>query len=388
MLIDEDIIRREGINERRYSMRTEFDDGYYDGELDDDGYCHGFGTYHWDDGDAYEGYWYHGKFHGKGKMKWSCGDSYNGDWIHDHMHGFGKYEFADGGYYEGAFENDCFNGKGTYIYEDGRKYVGAFKNDQRHGYGELYLSNGNTYKGDWSNDEFHGTGKYTWSDGSYYEGQFENDRFNGRGIRVYTDGGKYIGSFKNDLRHGQGELFLPDGDKYIGNWYNDKTDGVGKYTWADGSYYDGQSKNGQSYGHGVWHDSESGETIEGDWIDDDNAINAVLKVDSTIKKGKLVNGVFVSDVDQWTTNNSSLCAAIHPNNNTVEHGSYHRNDSCTRGALNHIHFTNGNELLIEDLGDKLKVTLRKDGTSQVRYSEKLSENFDYADLALHLFKNP
>jgi hypothetical protein len=280
---------------------------------------------------------YNEEMHGYGTYVWHSGDKYVGNWLHGERHGNGKYTWPDGTWYEGEFQNGDLNGYGTKRYTDGT-YTGKWIRDERNGQGTFRSNEGWSYEGQWKNDEMHGRGKYIFDDGSYYEGEFAYGYFCGKGTRTFTSGCKYIGEFRND----------------------------------------------EICGHGTWYNSD-GSTLEGEWSDSENAKNVIFKHGSNFDRGKLVNDEFISELEQWTTNGSSYCAAIHSNNNTVEHGSYHRNDRSSRGALNHIHFNDGSEVLIEDCGDKLKLTMKKNGVSRVEYTSKASHNPNYAELAKRLF---
>ena len=223
-------------------------------------------------------------------------------------------------------------------YDNGYYTGDVDHNEERHGYGTYVWNSGDKYVGNWFHGEQHGNGKYTWPSGNCYEGQWKNGEMHGKGTRTFASGCKYIGEFKND----------------------------------------------EICGHGTWYNSD-GSTLEGEWSDSENAKNVIFKHGSNFDRGRLINNEFISELDQWTTNGSSYCAATHSNNNTVEHGSYHRNDRSFRGALNHIHFNDGSELLIEDCGDKLKLTMKKNGLSRVEYASKASCNPNYAEFAKRLF---
>ena len=59
------------------------DDGFYTGDLDSNNNPDGYGTFYWNNGDSYEGYWKNGKRHGKGKMTYANGNEEDGDWAND-----------------------------------------------------------------------------------------------------------------------------------------------------------------------------------------------------------------------------------------------------------------------------------------------------------------
>ena len=212
-----------------------------------------------------------------------------------------------------------------------------------------------------SNDERHGFGTYYWNDGDKYEGNWIHGERTGKGTYYYSDGDKYVGDFVDGYFHGKGTYYWTDGDRYEGDWLNGKRTGKGTYYFSNGNKY------------------------EGDWQDDNNATNVIYTYGSNFDRGEIVNGEFVAEVQQWSTKNSSYAAAIHPNNNTVEHGSYHNNDKSNRGALSHIHRQDGSEILLEEYGDKLKVTYKKDGISRVEYIPKKYTESEYNALTKKLF---
>jgi len=94
----------------------------------------GYGTYTWESGEKYEGYWKGSKLHGQGTFFASSGDKYIG-----------------------SFENGTYNGQGTYIFAiDSKKYIGEWKNGMYNGKGTLYLANGTTQSGIWKDNNFVG----------------------------------------------------------------------------------------------------------------------------------------------------------------------------------------------------------------------------------------
>lgn len=149
----------------------------------------GLGTYVWEDGNWYEGYWKEGKQEGKGNLYLISGDKYFGDWKNGLMHGNGSYQWKAGNFYIGEYKDgkmngvgkkynsesvlvqkgtwidnvyqinetgcisgNCENSTGTYLWEDGNKYEGEWKDGKMHGTGTFYLENGEIYhQGKWKN---------------------------------------------------------------------------------------------------------------------------------------------------------------------------------------------------------------------------------------------
>jgi hypothetical protein len=122
--------------------RITYNNGYYDGEVNYNGDEHGYGTFVWDNGDKYVGYFSYRKF----------------------------------------------SGQGTYYYASGAKYVGQWANDLKNGKGTMYFKNGNVYEGNWVNDKENGFGKETYQWG-YYEGQWKDGTWYGKGKEYHNKNG-------------------------------------------------------------------------------------------------------------------------------------------------------------------------------------------------------
>ena len=84
-----------------------YDNGYYDGDVNNNNERHGYGTF-----------------------VWKNGDKYVGEWRNDEMNGRGRYTWNDGGYYEGDFKDNKFNGWGT-VEEIGCQYTGEWRDDKK-----------------------------------------------------------------------------------------------------------------------------------------------------------------------------------------------------------------------------------------------------------------
>ena len=61
--------------------------------------------------------------------------------------GFGTYEYDNGNKYRGYFQNNKRNGEGIYTFKDGTKYEGEFKDENKHGKGIYTWTNGSIYEG-------------------------------------------------------------------------------------------------------------------------------------------------------------------------------------------------------------------------------------------------
>ena len=77
-------------------MFIKYNNGTYTGEVDYNEKRHGYGTYNWNSGDKYVGYWSHGDMHGRGKYYYTDGTYYDGDWKNSQRTGNGKKTYAFG----------------------------------------------------------------------------------------------------------------------------------------------------------------------------------------------------------------------------------------------------------------------------------------------------
>jgi len=195
----------------------------------------GKGTYHWANGDRYEGDWVNDQMNGKGIFFWADGDRYEGDWVNDQMNGKGIFFWADGDRYEGDWVNDQMNGKGIFFWADGDRYEGDWVNDQMNGKGIFFWADGDRYEGDWVNGKSHGKGTQYWWSGGRYEGDWVNDQMNGKGTKYWANGDRYEGDVVNDKMNGKGTKYWANGDRYEGDVVNDKMNGKANYYWAEGS---------------------------------------------------------------------------------------------------------------------------------------------------------
>jgi hypothetical protein len=251
--------RRNGFKRKRSTKRLRggvpitYEDGDYEGDVDEAG-----------------------KKHGKGKMTYNYGAIYDGTWENDEPNGIGKYSYPDRETtYEGEFKNGEFSGHGVYKSKPNAIiYRGEFKNDLRNGMGFLYSKGGMLY-GEYKNDRLiRGTGKRrfgesdstmegdfeneklkygkrTWPNGDTYVGAFDKngDIDDGKGVFTWASGWKYDGEYKDGLMHGFGVFTSPDGSVFEGQFKNDKKH-KGTLTSPDGSVYKGYFKNNKKHGRG------------------------------------------------------------------------------------------------------------------------------------------
>ena len=201
---------------------VEFDDGVYEGQVNEDGEMHGYGTFKWHNGDTFTGTWANDEMHGKGKYTWVDGDCYEGDYVRGSQHGQGTMTDSKGKY-RGTWVEGKRQGPGTMTCTTGTTYEGEFHNDVYHGMGRS-VENGDVYEGEWFYGTKRGTGIRRQANGDVYEGEFFDGKANGHGTYRWSDGMSYVGNFKNDVRHGQGCERLPNGDWVAGNWIEGEHD--------------------------------------------------------------------------------------------------------------------------------------------------------------------
>jgi hypothetical protein len=96
------------------------------------GNCHrGHGTFNWENGSAYDGYWVDGKPHGFGDFMYENGDKYKGNFIAGKRSGIGKYTWKNGNTYDGHWKEGLTNGIGKYRWsKESATYEGMFKDGQ------------------------------------------------------------------------------------------------------------------------------------------------------------------------------------------------------------------------------------------------------------------
>ena len=240
----------------------------------------GWGTYYYKTGDKYVGGWKFNKLNGEGsyfyaggkveKAYWANGKRYSensakkGCISGDCDNGYGTWVFQSGEKYAGYWKNRKRNGKGINYFIDGEWYKGNWVNDQRQGKGTNYSANGDLYEGQWKAGARHGFGVLTKVNGQVSKGLWENGRYvgtgnnnygcisgncdNGYGVYNWRTGEKYAGYWKNKKRSGEGTNYWKSGDKYTGVWRNNLQHGYGKFIFANGKVQQGFFRQGKYVG--------------------------------------------------------------------------------------------------------------------------------------------
>ena len=162
----------------------------YKGPYNSQGLPHGSnGVMTWNNGDVYEGSFFHGVRNGQGSLHFADGSYYIGSWADNLMHGHGLRRFANGNTYRGPYRQGKREGKeGKFEFVNGNIYIGEFKDDKFHGQGIFNYNTGVTYEGSFYQGKRQGKGAYhkanKYSDHSWYS----KDEPIGTGVRWNCDG--------------------------------------------------------------------------------------------------------------------------------------------------------------------------------------------------------
>lgn len=192
----------------------------------------GYGTYYYNDGGIYDGFFKNGYRNGPGIYSFTDGSYYSGNWVDGRKEGFAMYSWKDGSMFFGYYKNEKLNGQGVYINEDKVIKGGIFKDGN---FDTTYEINDNgTSSGCASGDCENGFGKYVYSNGDIYVGFFSNGYF--------TNGAYSYGATK---------------DIYIGEFLYNKKNGFGIYTWANKNSYIGMYQNDTYHGYGYYYDDSN-----------------------------------------------------------------------------------------------------------------------------------
>ena len=303
--------------------RINYNNGYYEGEVNYNGEEHGQGTFVWDNGDKYVGQFAYRKFSGTGTYYYASGAKYVGQWSNDLKNGKGTMYFANGNIYEGNWINDKENGFGKETYKWGY-YEGQWKDGKWFGKGkEFHNKTGIAYEGIWNGCD-NATDIVKSVNGKTAHGKIENKDFvvdnnNGYSKDVY-DNGYYEGYLKDGKRHGKGTYYWDSGSVYEGEWENDLKSGYGKMTVSWGSY-EGQWKDDSRCGHGI-EKNNKGETFGGFWNGSDNADDIAFTYNGVTKYGKIVEGKFVEDSQAQKTKAAPKAKKTEIKKETYSNGYY------------------------------------------------------------------
>lgn len=191
----------------------------------------GFGTYYYEDGGHYEGFFRNGNRHGTGSYYFADGSWYIGNWVDGIKQGYGIYHWADNTMYYGYYQNDKANGQGAFIDAESQ-FNGAIFKDGNYETNFSSASNGNE------------------------KGCVFGVCTNGFGAYIFDNNDVFVGFFSNGAKQ-HGAYSFANKDVYIGEFYNETFSGWGSYTWADESIYYGSYANGSYHGKGIYESAQN-----------------------------------------------------------------------------------------------------------------------------------
>lgn len=254
---------------------------------------HGNGTYMYNDGTKYEGYWVMGEKTGKGTLTYANGETWTGEWYKNNpvdgigtyydsinnskrrrsgtlkngkLQGEGAIEINGKPYREGNFENELLNGQGT-AFTHGFSCKGEFKNGtpwNADGYFSVSKT-GYCFDGAWGNGLPNGKGTYNVDFGknitAVVTGTFK-DGLNGETEWKFSNGGKFVGTVQ-DGKMLKG-VFTNKNERYEGEFKNGRYHGKGRLTFQK-ERYEGDFQNGKYHGMGTYFYPEGKWT--GEWKD-------------------------------------------------------------------------------------------------------------------------
>jgi hypothetical protein len=217
------------------------------GDCDD-----GFGTYVWQNGDMYVGFWKNGSKHYFGMHFWKDGDFWYGLYKDGNRKpGNGLYAWDDGTSEtrttpvqfseRGCVSGDCKNGWGVYVYQDGDLHAGYWKNGKQHFFGAKFWSSGDFYLGLYKNGD-----RKTNRQGFY--------AFNDGRTKIYVDPPKYAekGCVEGNCDDGFGTYIWDNGDYHTGFWKDKKQHYIGLKFWGDNDFFLGIYKDGKRRKRGLY----------------------------------------------------------------------------------------------------------------------------------------
>ena len=256
--------------------KIQYDNGYYYGNVDDNGKRSGIGTYYWKNNEKFDGLWINDKAIS------------------------GKYHFKNGDIYDGSVydngSNISITGRGTIYYNNKDKYVGDVVKCSCEGKGTMYYNDGIIIKGNWKDNNFVGNCKMIDPTGGYCEGFFTHKQnvVILKGKIVTVSGNYYEGTFHNAKLEGKGYFCTSSGKViYSGEFKNGKYHGFGKLYSTKDTYYEGEFVEGQRHGHGIQHYGPN--YYEGEYKNNVACGKGVHvnQIENKIYKGTYKDGVFI-----------------------------------------------------------------------------------------------
>ncbi len=214
-----------------------YEEEYYFGEFNNEGFFNGIGTYINKRGDIFYGHFINDEFNGKGILIKPNGSSCYSTWEKGLAKGKSIIKVNSKLKYEGDLLYNKKHGHGKEYFPDETIYQGNYDNGEKNGYGKLSLPNGDIYEGNFENNFFEGKGRYEWiTEGREYFGEFQKGIITGEGRTKFKDGSIYEGTYLCGMKHGLGCYSWPDGTKFYGNWINNTLHGNGCYLIGEERY--------------------------------------------------------------------------------------------------------------------------------------------------------
>ncbi|MBR2296727.1 MAG: hypothetical protein IKA43_04890 [Clostridia bacterium] len=286
-------------------MKLEFNNGIYEGEVNENGLPSGRGIFTKAGEFIYEGSFIDGQFNGYGVLAILNPRAFEATFVADGFEALEGLVLEAGSSYEGNFLNGLIDGMGRLTFASGEVYEGGFVQGRFDGMGKLTLTTGISYEGSFSCGYYHGLGRLSDADGNVYLGVFDHGCYNPEENLFNPDPNSRQSQrtapiedspedeIEDTLELGENERIIRESDfTYIGEVNeNNLPEGHGKAIFTDGGYYEGEWVNGSPCGHGKTVDEE-GIIHEGGYFD--GLYHGYGEI--TYPDGKVVCGIWDNDV--------------------------------------------------------------------------------------------
>ena len=334
------------------------DDSYYLGfvNINIDNYNKElFGTYYYNDGSIYKGFFENDKIKGRGRLILVNRYIYEGDFDDGLFNGFGKLYSLNGLKYEGNWKNDMQDGYGIEKYSDGSCYSGIFKKGIKHGKGKFEFNNGDIYEGDFQNEEMTGWGTYKRKDGRIYIGMVKKHLIEGTGVFIWKDNKRYLGEYHNELKDGFGIFYTNDGRNYAGFWKEGKQHGVGIITNVYGQKYYAKYNNGEKVSFTSEQEKQDIDNLilEGEKKIDKNKLikiadEIIIEREKELKNENIEKKVKFEKINKTDITQNDKIMFVKNNTKVVEKKKLMQLNSITSTSCNKIRIINKNYMLNKD----------------------------------------
>ncbi len=195
---------------------------------------------------------------GWGSFTYQNGDKYEGFWKDSKMNGYGLFTFKNAkATYDGEFRDNSITGMGILTYDDGNKtYHGEFQSGVFSGFGSLQDKKANTLQlGLFKDNVLHTEAKATGNTTACTKGDCQNEI----GMYVYENGDIFIGQFANSQPFKGLFYYKQNGTFYIGELKNIQPENFGMLIEHNGAFsQNGYWKNGKLNGLGSSYKRNNG----------------------------------------------------------------------------------------------------------------------------------